>query len=306
MTPLCPQSSGRSPTTGTATPWARSRPSSSTTSPSGPRGWRHRRSAASADDVPVIVPICDAEYADGRLRLTVPADAVRTAPRVAQADRLSPEEEATLRSTTARRRPPRHDRHHGDPPPGDDDRHGSEPGPSTPGRDRHRRPHRDRAPHAGDRGRHCHDPHRGAAPDTTVVEPWTRAVLRIEEVTEEVWSRSPSPASRPASTTCRCRHHRRARTPGEPRRTGRRARHEHQRVGDALQRAAHRHPGAGARRAGPVAPPSGSTEETAFSEELRREQIELTPPRRRRADRPTRPPRPGAARAGWGHGRHDP
>jgi stress response protein YsnF len=102
---------------------------------------------APADQPPVIAPLTDAEYAEGRLRLTVSADAVRSAPRVAEADRLSPAEEATLlehyRSATE-------------------------------------------------------TPRAGTADDTamtrseeqlqvhTVVEPWTRAVLRIEEVTEEV------------------------------------------------------------------------------------------------------------------------
>src|ERR1700712_198120 len=52
---------------------------------------------AAADDIPVIAPIADADYAGGRLRLTVSADAVRTAPRVSQPDRLSPAEETTLR-----------------------------------------------------------------------------------------------------------------------------------------------------------------------------------------------------------------
>jgi stress response protein YsnF len=102
---------------------------------------------AASDDVPVIAPISAADYADGRLRLSVPADAVRSSPRVSQADRLSPEEETALLE------------HYG--------------GLST------------TAP-------------TGTATDTamtrteeqlqlsTVVEPWTRAVLRIEEVTEEV------------------------------------------------------------------------------------------------------------------------
>jgi stress response protein YsnF len=101
---------------------------------------------AATDDIPVIAPITDAEYAEGRLRLAVSADAVRLAPRVAQADRLTPTEEATLLE--------------------------------------HYRVATTRVP--------------GTADDTAmtrseeqlqismVVEPWTRAVLRIEEVTEEV------------------------------------------------------------------------------------------------------------------------
>jgi len=102
---------------------------------------------ASPDDVPVIAPISDAEFAGGRLRLTVSADAVRTAPRVSQPDRLSPGEETTLREHYLAV---------------------------------------------------VSSPRVGTADDTamtrseerltvsTVVEPWTRAVLRIEEVTEEV------------------------------------------------------------------------------------------------------------------------
>jgi stress response protein YsnF len=102
---------------------------------------------AAPGDVSVIVPIADADYADGRLRLAVSADAVRSAPRVAEADRLSPAEEASLLE---------HYR----------------AAATTPGT--------------------------GTATDgamtrseeqllvSTVVEPWTRAVLRIEEVTEEV------------------------------------------------------------------------------------------------------------------------
>ncbi|CCH90632.1 conserved protein of unknown function [Modestobacter italicus] len=131
-------------------------------------------------DVPVIAPISDAEYADGRLRLTVPADAVRTAPRVSQPDRLSPEEETTLRehyravAATGR--------------------HGTtdtiaipvvHPGTTTDTTDA-------TDTTAATRGA------AGTTSDTamtrseeqlqvsTVREPWTRAVLRIEEVTEEV------------------------------------------------------------------------------------------------------------------------
>jgi stress response protein YsnF len=103
---------------------------------------------AGADQVPVIAPITDAEYTDGRLRLTVSADAVRTAPRVSQPDRLSPAEETLLqehyRSTAAA--PPRS-------------------GTTT-----------DSAMTRSEEQLQV----------STVVEPWTRAVLRIEEVTEEV------------------------------------------------------------------------------------------------------------------------
>jgi stress response protein YsnF len=100
---------------------------------------------ADPDDVPVVAPITDAVFTDGRLRLAVPAAAVRSAPHPASPDRLGPDEESTLR-----------------------------------------------AHYRGDRT------DAGAGTDTamtrseeqvrvrTVVEPWTRAVLRIEEVTEEV------------------------------------------------------------------------------------------------------------------------
>jgi len=108
---------------------------------------------AAPDDVPAIAPIEDAEFTEGRLRLTVSADAVRSAPRVAQPDRLSPVEETTLRahylrtaSTTA-------------PTPG-----------VTPGT-------------AEDAAMTRSEERLQVS---TVVEPWTRAVLRIEEVTEEV------------------------------------------------------------------------------------------------------------------------
>jgi stress response protein YsnF len=126
-------------------------------------------------DVPVIAPISDAEYADGRLRLTVPADAVRTAPRVAQPDRLSPEEETTLRehyravAATGR--------------------HGTTDTVAIPTVS---------TGTATDTATDTSARRAGTAADSamtrseeqlqvsTVVEPWTRAVLRIEEVTEEV------------------------------------------------------------------------------------------------------------------------
>jgi stress response protein YsnF len=49
-------------------------------------------------DIALVAPIGGAESAGGRLRLAVSADAVRTAPRPAQADRLTPGEEETLRA----------------------------------------------------------------------------------------------------------------------------------------------------------------------------------------------------------------
>jgi stress response protein YsnF len=102
------------------------------------------------DETPVIAPISDAEYSDGRLRLTVSADAVRSAPRVSAADRLSPAEEATLLE------------HYRAGPP---ERTGAPEGTAD-------RPALTRSEEQ--------------LRVQTVTEPWTRAVLRIEEVTEEV------------------------------------------------------------------------------------------------------------------------
>ena len=107
---------------------------------------------AAPDDVPVIAPIEDAEFAEGRLRLTVSAAAVRTAPRVSQPDRLSPVEETTLRAHYLRTAA------------------SSDTAATTPGT-------------AADTAM-TRSEERLAV--TTVVEPWTRAVLRIEQVTEEV------------------------------------------------------------------------------------------------------------------------
>src|SRR3954453_12820674 len=52
---------------------------------------------ASPDETPVIAPLADARFSEGRLVLPVPADAVRSAPPVSRPDRLSPEEETLLR-----------------------------------------------------------------------------------------------------------------------------------------------------------------------------------------------------------------
>lgn len=110
--------------------------------------------APDAADVTLVAPIADARFTDGRLRLTVDSAAVRSAPRPSAPDRLSPAEEVTL-----------HDHYAA----------GS------------------RGAAAGVRGTAT-----GTGGDTamtrseerlhvdTVVEPWTRAVLRIETVTEEV------------------------------------------------------------------------------------------------------------------------
>jgi hypothetical protein len=124
---------------------------------------------ASPDETPVIAPLTDARFTEGRLVLPVPADAVRSAPRVSRPDRLSPEEETLLRD------------HYAGPAgvaaPGTGTGTGTDTWTGT-GTDTDVRP--------------------GTATDGamtrseeqlqvgTVVEPWTRAVLRIEEVTEEV------------------------------------------------------------------------------------------------------------------------
>src|SRR3954453_17872580 len=102
---------------------------------------------AAPDDGPVIAPITDARFTDGRLLLTVPADAVRSAPRVSQPDRLTPAEETMLRE------------------------------------------HYAGAIGAGGPGAWPDDAMTRSAERlqvSMVVQPWTRAVLRIEEVTEEV------------------------------------------------------------------------------------------------------------------------
>ncbi|MCW2741466.1 MAG: uncharacterized protein JWR45_1888 [Blastococcus sp.] len=102
---------------------------------------------ATSGDVSVIAPISGAEFADGRLRLTVSADAVRTAPPMSQPDRLSPAEELVLRehyraaAATSQQDP-------------------SADGGMTRSEEQ--------------------------LQVSMVVEPWARAVLRIEEVTEEV------------------------------------------------------------------------------------------------------------------------
>lgn len=120
---------------------------------------------AAPGDLPVIAPITDAEFADGRLRLTVSADAVRSAPPVSQPDRLSPAEEAHLLAHyTAASAPSGH-------------RTDTVSIPTTtPGTDPATAPAGDPAVTRSEERLQV----------TTVVEPWTRAVLRIEEVTEEV------------------------------------------------------------------------------------------------------------------------
>jgi hypothetical protein len=105
---------------------------------------------AAPDDAPVIAPLTGARFTDGRLLLTVPADAVRSAPPVSQPDRLSPAEETMLREHYA----------------------GATGGAGVGG------------PAASTDDAMTRSEERLQV--STVVQPWTRAVLRIEEVTEEV------------------------------------------------------------------------------------------------------------------------
>jgi stress response protein YsnF len=121
-----------------------------------------QHAALQADDVPLIAPVTGSALTDGRLRLTVSADAVQSAPRIAQPDRLTPAEETELR-----------------------EHYRSGAGDTSAGL-------------ASDTTQQLPRTTVGTLDDTgmtlseeqirvdTVVEPWTRAVLRIEEFTEEV------------------------------------------------------------------------------------------------------------------------
>ncbi|MFQ1002107.1 YsnF/AvaK domain-containing protein [Modestobacter sp. SSW1-42] len=125
-----------------------------------------QHAAPQTDEVPVIAPVTGSRLTDGRLQLTVSADAVSSAPRIARPDRLSPAEETTLRehyrSASAGRSGALDDT-----------------SPEHTG--------------LGDRATSGRTSDDGAMTRSeeqlrvdTVVEPWTRAVLRIEEFTEEV------------------------------------------------------------------------------------------------------------------------
>lgn len=119
-------------------------------------------------DIALVAPIAGATTAGGRLRLTVPAEAVRTAPHPGTPDRLSPAEEETLR---------RHYAGAGD--------HGTA---AIAGEGR------DTATAAPGAGTTTAAPGRDTAMTrseerldvSTVREPWTRAVLRVETVSEEI------------------------------------------------------------------------------------------------------------------------
>jgi hypothetical protein len=100
-------------------------------------------------DIAIVAPIAGARSTGGRLRLTVSAEAVRSAPRPAATDRLSPAEEETLRRHYAGGGTARADAVS----PGGD-------GSMTRSEERLR--------------------------VDMVREPWARAVLRVDTVTEEV------------------------------------------------------------------------------------------------------------------------
>ena len=122
-----------------------------------------QHAAPPTDEVPLIAPVTGSELSEGRLRLTVSADAVQSAPRIAQSDRLTPAEETTLRdhyraASTS------------------DTSTGSVP-------DVTRELPRNTVGTLGDTAMTLAEEQLRVS---TVVEPWTRAVLRIEEFTEEV------------------------------------------------------------------------------------------------------------------------
>jgi hypothetical protein len=109
--------------------------------------------APDATDVAIVAPIAGSSFADGRLRLAVSADAVRSSPRPATPDRLSPAEELRLGEHYAR-------------------------GAGRPGTDT------DGVGAAG--GDEAMTRSEEQFTVHSVTEPWARAVLRVETVTEEV------------------------------------------------------------------------------------------------------------------------
>ena len=122
-----------------------------------------QHAAPQADEVPLIAPVTGSALTDGRLRLTVSADAVQSAPRIAQPDRLTPAEETTLRE---------HYRGASG--------QGTSAGPAT---DATSGLTRNTVGTIDDTAMTRSEEQLRVS---TVVEPWTRAVLRIEEFTEEV------------------------------------------------------------------------------------------------------------------------
>jgi hypothetical protein len=110
--------------------------------------------APDSAEIAIVAPIAGARSTGGRLRLTVPAEAVRSAPRPAAPDRLSPAEEETLR------------RHYA--------------GAGTSATDTSATD----AVAGGRDGSMTRSEERLRV--DTVREPWARAVLRVDTVTEEV------------------------------------------------------------------------------------------------------------------------
>lgn len=128
--------------------------------------------APDAGDVAIVAPFAGSAFTDGRLRLSVDGDAVRRSPRPGAPDRLSPAEEVTLREHYA----------------GGTGRSGAGPGPDL--ADRTDMTDRTDGTDPTDGGRTGGDGAMTRSEERftveAVTEPWGRAVLRIEEVTEEV------------------------------------------------------------------------------------------------------------------------
>jgi stress response protein YsnF len=123
--------------------------------------------APDARDVTIVAPLAAAELTEGRLRLPVPADAVRSAPRPASAERLAPAEVQTLRQHYAVSPDTGH-RVAAGPVPGAEGDTPTDAGTGT---------------RAGDRPMTRSEERLRVE---SVREPWTRAVLRVDTVTEEV------------------------------------------------------------------------------------------------------------------------
>jgi stress response protein YsnF len=119
-----------------------------------------------AGDVTLVAPITDAAFADGRLRLAVDDEAVRSSPRPSAPDRLSPAEEVTLREHYAAGTRGAAV--------GRTDTRSTEAAPQPAGRT---------GTGSGDTAMTRSEEQLRVE---TVREPWTRAVLRVETVTEEV------------------------------------------------------------------------------------------------------------------------
>ncbi|MCZ2811222.1 YsnF/AvaK domain-containing protein [Modestobacter sp. VKM Ac-2979] len=113
------------------------------------------------DEVPLIAPVTGSQLAEDRMQLAVDSAAVHSAPRATRPDHLSPEEETALLE---------HYR-------------GSSTTPARGGDGSLARRGEDVPARGGDGTMTLAEEQLDV---TTVVEPWTRAVIRIEEVSEEV------------------------------------------------------------------------------------------------------------------------